>query len=60
MATAHSSPTCARGACPNCGDTVPRFQHTAGGMAADVYACNDCGSFSYTNHGALIPMVVPG
>lgn len=53
-----SSPT-ARGFCPNCGETVPRFSHQGDGRVADVYACPDCGRFSYTNDGPQLPHVVP-
>lgn len=56
--SAQGSPT-ARGACPNCGDLVPRFHHTSDGRAAEVLACNACGRFAYTTNGAKLPMVVP-
>lgn len=54
----HASPT-GRGACPNCGELVPRFHHTSDGRAAEVLACNDCGRFAYTTDGARLPLVVP-
>lgn len=49
----------ARGACPNCGELVPRFQHTSDGRAAEVLACEDCGRFAYTSEGATLPLAVP-
>jgi predicted RNA-binding Zn-ribbon protein involved in translation (DUF1610 family) len=48
-----------KGACPNCGDLVPRFHHRSDGRAAEVLACEDCGRFAYTSDGAELPLVVP-
>lgn len=48
-----------RGACPNCGDLVPRFHHSSDGRAAEVLACEACGRFAYATDGAQLPMAVP-
>ncbi len=48
-----------QGACPNCGDLVPRFHHRSDGRAAEVLSCSTCGTFAYTTDGPKLPMVVP-
>jgi predicted RNA-binding Zn-ribbon protein involved in translation (DUF1610 family) len=58
VTTPNASPT-GRAACPNCGQLVPRFQHTSDGHAAEVLACSDCGRFAYSTDGADLPMAVP-